>query len=197
MEKDKNSFESHVSNERTHLSQVRRAFADALEIDSVDPALVNFLVVSCDYLIFALKRLIEQDHVLHERLIPHVESDNSEYQEKLNKLEAGLLSMESFIEKLEEAKIQLIESGLYGMDDFKPRAEEFLEAFLSMLASNRHSTYSLEKEVFTPKDWEAIACISDECIKIENDLYHSVVISSPKGCNPKSYPPIGHRQAVE
>ena len=197
MTKDTFSFESHVANERTHLSQVRRAFADALEVQNLDPSLLNFLVVSCDYLIFALKRLIEQDHVLHERLLPHVDSGNKEYQTKLKKLDTGLISMESFILKLEVAKIQLVESGLYGIGDFKKTANEFLKAFLSMLASNRHSTYSLEKEVFKSDDWEAIACISTESIELEKSLYHDVIISSPKDCNPKDYPPLGHQQAIE
>jgi len=35
-------FQAHVSNERTHLSQVRRAFTAGLEIEAVDPGLVNF-----------------------------------------------------------------------------------------------------------------------------------------------------------
>ena len=39
-----NDFESHVSNERTHLSQVRRAFTKSLEIKNVDPGLVDFFV---------------------------------------------------------------------------------------------------------------------------------------------------------
>ena len=85
MEKDKNGFEKHVSNERTHLSQVRRAFADGIKTKNPDPRSINFLISCCDYLSFSLKRLIEQDHVLHERLIPHVSEDNKEYKEKLNK----------------------------------------------------------------------------------------------------------------
>ena len=98
MKKDKNSFESHVSNERTHLSQVRRAFADGIRIENPDPSSINFIISCCDYLSFSLRRLIEQDHVLHERLIPHVSDDNQEYKEKLNKLETGLVSMEEFID---------------------------------------------------------------------------------------------------
>lgn len=197
MNENKNSFESHVSNERTHLSQVRRAFSDALEIDRKDPSLVNFLVACCNYLIFSLRRLIEQDLVLHERLHPHVDSDNSEYLDKLEKLELGLVSMESFILKLEKSKERLVKNGLYGLEDFKKNANDFLEAFLSMLASNRHSTYSLEKKVFTNDDWEAIACISDESMESEKKLYDDVTMSPPEGCNPKDYPPIGHNQAVE
>ena len=104
MSKNTINFESHVANERTHLSQVRRAFSDALKIEASDPSMVNFLVVCCDYMIFSLRRLIEQDLVLHERLLPHVESDNNEYQEKLKKLDTGLSSMESFIRNLENAK---------------------------------------------------------------------------------------------
>ena len=197
MSKNTINFESHVANERTHLSQVRRAFADALKIEASDPSMVNFLVVCCDYMIFSLRRLIEQDLVLHERLLPHVESDNNEYQEKLKKLDTGLSSMGSFIKDLENAKLQLVESGLYGLNDFKKAATEFLDAFLTMLASNRHSTYDLEKKVFQSSDWEAIACISEESIQSEKDLYHDVILSSPEGHNPKDYPPIGHRQAAK
>ena len=51
MEKDKNSFESHVSNERTHL-QVRRAFADGIKTNNPDPSSINFLISCCDYLSF-------------------------------------------------------------------------------------------------------------------------------------------------
>ena len=197
MSKNRIDFELHVASERTHLSQVRRAFADAVKIEAADPSMVNFLVVCCDYMIFSLRRLIEQDVVLHERLLPHVDSDDAEYQEKLKKLDTGLSSMESFIRNLENAKLQLIKSGLYGLHDFKKVANEFLDAFLTMLASNRHSTYSLEKKVFQSSDWEAIACISEESIQSEKDLYHDVIISSPEGLNPTNYPPIGHQQAVE
>ena len=197
MEKDKNGFEKHVSNERTHLSQVRRAFADGIKTENPDPRLVNFLIACCDYLSFSLRRLIEQDHVLHERLIPHVSEDNKEYKEKLNKLETGLVSMEQFIDNLENSKNHLITTGLYGLQDFKIDAEEFLNAFLNMLASNRHSTYELEKEVFSEDDWEAIACISEEAVQKENELYQSVLACSPEDYNPKNYPPIGHNQSVK
>ena len=197
MEKDKNGFEKHVSNERTHLSQVRRAFADGIKTENPDPRSVNFLIACCDYLSFSLRRLIEQDHVLHERLIPHVSEDNKEYKEKLIKLETGLVSMEQFIDNLENSKNHLITTGLYGLQDFKIDAEEFLNAFLNMLASNRHSTYELEKKVFSEDDWEAIACISKEAVQKENELYQSVLVCSPEDYNPKNYPPIGHNQNVE
>ena len=58
--------------------------------------------------------------------------------QKLNKLETGLVSMEEFIDNLENSKSELIVSGLYGFQEFKTDAEEFLDAFLEMLASNRH-----------------------------------------------------------
>ena len=120
-----------------------------------------------------------------------------EYNAKLNKLETGLVSMEKFIDNLENSKNHLITTGLYGLQEFKIDAEEFLDAFLNMLASIRHSTYELEKEVFSQDDWEAIACISKEAIQKENDLYQSVLASSPEDCNPKNYPPIGHNQPVK
>ena len=66
-----------------------------------------------------------------------------------------------------------------------------------MLASNRHSTYELEKEVFSKDDWEAIACSSEEAVQREDDLYKVVTASSPEDCNPKNYPPIGHNQSVK
>ena len=81
---------------------------------------------------------------------------NKEYKEKLNKLETGLVSMEQFIDNLENSKNHLITTGLYGLQDFKIDAEEFLNAFLNMLASNRHSTYELEKEVFSEDDSSAL-----------------------------------------
>ena len=197
MEKDKNGFEKHVSNERTHLSQVRRAFADGIKTKNPDPRSINFLISCCDYLSFSLRRLIEQDHILYERLVPHVSEDNKEYKEKLNKLETGLVSMEKFIDNLENSKNHLVTTGLYGLEEFKINAEKFLDAFLNMLASNRHSTYELEKKVFSQNDWEAIACISEEAVQKENDLYQSVLDCSSEDCNPKNYPPIRHRQAVK
>ena len=105
-------FEIHVSTERTHLSQVRRAFTKSLEIQNADPGLVNFFVVCSSYLEFALNRLIVQDYVLHDLLVPHIEESNAEYQDKLRSLDKGLKAMESSIEKLGEAKKELIESGL-------------------------------------------------------------------------------------
>ena len=105
--------------------------------------------------------------------------------------------MEEFIDNLENSKSELIVSGLYGFQEFKTDAEEFLDAFLNMLASNRHSTYELEKEVFSKDDWEAIACISEEAVQKEGDLYKAVTASSPEDFNPRNYPPIGHSQSVE
>ena len=81
-----NDFESHVSNERTHLSQVRRAFTKSLEIQNVDPGLVNFYVACSNYFDFSLKRLINQDYILHDLLLPHVEADNTDYKNKLESL---------------------------------------------------------------------------------------------------------------
>ena len=191
------NFEIHVSRERTHLSQVRRAFTKSLEFENTDPGLVNFFVVCSNYLEFALNRLIAQDYILHDLLLPHIKNDNTDYQDKLKSLHKGLKAMESSIQKLGEAKNELVKSGLYGIDPFKNEAHEFLDVFLNLLASNRHSTYDLEKKVFTSQDWEKIAGVSEESIKNEQLLYQDIKLSAPEGCDPESFPPIGHHAKPE
>ena len=189
-----NDFESHVSNERTHLSQVRRAFTKSLEIQNVDPGLVNFYVACSNYLDFSLKRLINQDYILHDLLLPHVEADNTEYKNKLESLSKGLAAMEKSMTQLNNAKDQLVKSGLYEIDLFKREAAHFLDVFINMLATNRHSTYDLEKQVFKPEDWKQIAGVTEESINSENTLYNDVKLSAPQGCEPESFPPIGHHE---
>ena len=187
-------FQAHVSQERTHLSQVRRAFTAGLEIEAVDPGLVNFYVVCCDYLEYALNRLIAQDYILHDLLEPHIEATNQEYLDKLSKLQKGLQAMENAIKKLSAAKNNLIKSGLYEAEEFKEEAHSFLDVFLNLLASNRHSTIDLESKVFTPKDWEKLAGVTEESIQIEKKLFLNTKLSAPKGCDPESFPPLGHHQ---
>ena len=189
-----NDFESHVSNERTHLSQVRRAFTKSLEIQNVDPGLVNFYVACSNYFDFSLKRLINQDYILHDLLLPHVEADNTEYKNKLESLSKGLGAMEKSMAQLNNAKDQLVKSGLYEIDLFKREAAHFLDVFLNMLATNRHSTYDLEKQVFKPEDWKQIAGVTEESINSEKTLYNDVKLSAPQGCEPESFPPIGHHE---
>ena len=189
-----NDFESHVSNERTHLSQVRRAFTKSLEIQNVDPGLVNFYVACSNYFDFSLKRLINQDYILHDLLLPHVEADNTEYKNKLESLSKGLGAMEKSMTQLNNAKDQLVKSGLYEIDLFKREAAHFLDVFLNMLATNRHSTYDLEKQVFKPEDWKQIAGVTEESINSEKTLYNDVKLSAPQGCEPESFPPIGHHE---
>ena len=189
-----NDFESHVSNERTHLSQVRRAFTKSLEIQNVDPGLVNFYVACSNYFDFSLKRLINQDYILHDLLLPHVEADNTEYKNKLESLSKGLGAMEKSMTQLNNAKDQLVKSGLYEIDLFKKEAAHFLDVFINMLATNRHSTYDLEKQVFKPEDWKQIAGVTEESINSENTLYNDVKLSAPQGCEPESFPPIGHHE---
>ena len=189
-----NDFESHVSNERTHLSQVRRAFTKSLEIQNVDPGLVHFYVACSNYFDFSLKRLINQDYILHDLLLPHVETDNTEYKNKLGSLSNGLSAMEESITQLNNAKDKLIKSGLYEIDLFKKEAAHFLDVFLNMLATNRHSTYDLEKQVFKPEDWKQIAGVTEESINSETTLYNDVKLSAPQGCEPESFPPIGHHE---
>ena len=189
-----NDFESHVSNERTHLSQVRRAFTKSLEIKNVDPGLVHFYVACSNYFDFSLKRLINQDYILHDLLLPHVEADNTEYKNKLESLSNGLGAMEESITQLNNAKDKLIKSGLYEIDLFKKEAVHFLDVFLNMLATNRHSTYDLEKQVFKPEDWKQIAGVTADSINSEKTLYNDVKLSAPQGCEPQSFPPIGHHE---
>ena len=189
-----NDFESHVSNERTHLSQVRRAFTKGLEIKNVDPGLVHFYVACSNYFDFSLKRLINQDYILHDLLLPHVETDNTEYKNKLESLSNGLSAMEESITQLNNAKDKLIKSGLYEIDLFKKEAAHFLDVFLNMLATNRHSTYDLEKQVFKPEDWKQIAGVTADSINSEKTLYNDVKLSAPQGCEPQSFPPIGHHE---
>ena len=189
-----NDFESHVSNERTHLSQVRRAFTKSLEIQNVDPGLVNFYVACSNYFDFSLKRLINQDYILHDLLLPHVEADNTEYKNKLESLSKGLGAMEKSMAQLNNAKDQLVKSGLYEIDLFKREAAHFLDVFLNMLATNRHSTYDLEKQVFKPEDWKQIAGVTEESINSEKTLYNDIKLSAPQGCEPESFPPIGHHE---
>ena len=189
-----NDFESHVSNERTHLSQVRRAFTKSLEIQNVDPGLVNFYVACSNYFDFSLKRLINQDYILHDLLLPHVEADNTEYKNKLESLSKGLGAMEESITQLNNAKDKLVKSGLYEIALFKKEAAHFLDVFLNMLATNRHSTYDLEKQVFKPEDWKQIAGVTEESINSEKTLYNDVRLSAPQGCEPQSFPPIGHHE---
>ena len=187
-------FQAHVSKERTHLSQVRRAFTTGLEIEAVDPGLVNFYVVCCEYLEYSLNRLIAQDNILHDLLIPHIEATNQEYLDKLTKLEKGLQAMENAIEKLSTAKNNLIKAGLYETQIFKEEARAFLDVFLNMLAINRHSTIDLESKVFTPKDWEKLAGVTEESIQMEEKLFLNAKLSAPEGCDPESFPPLGHHQ---
>ena len=189
-----NDFESHVSNERTHLSQVRRAFTKSLEIKNVDPGLVHFYVACSNYFDFSLKRLINQDYILHDLLLPHVETDNAEYKNKLESLSNGLGAIEESITQLNNAKDKLIKSGLYEIDLFKKEAAHFLDVFLTMLATNRHSTYDLEKQVFKPEDWKQIAGVTADSINSEKTLYNDVKLSAPQGCEPQSFPPIGHHE---
>ncbi|SVA75865.1 uncharacterized protein METZ01_LOCUS128719 [marine metagenome] len=189
-----NDFESHVSNERTHLSQVRRAFTKSLEIQNVDPGLVSFYVACSNYFDFSLKRLINQDYILHDLLLPHVEADNTEYKNKLESLSKGLGAMEKSMTQLNNAKDQLVKSGLYEIDLFKREAAHFLDVFINMLATNRHSTYDLEKQVFKPEDWKQIAGVTEESINSEKTLYNDVKLSAPQGCEPESFPPIGHHE---
>jgi hypothetical protein len=189
-----NDFESHVSNERTHLSQVRRAFTKSLEIQNVDPGLVHFYVACSNYFDFSLKRLINQDYILHDLLLPHVAADNTEYKNKLESLSKGLGAMEKSMTQLNNAKDQLVKSGLYEIDLFKREAAHFLDVFLNMLATNRHSTYDLEKQVFKPEDWKQIAGVTEDSINSENTLYNDVKLSAPQGCEPQSFPPIGHHE---
>ncbi len=189
-----NDFESHVSNERTHLSQVRRAFTKSLEIQNVDPGLVNFYVACSNYFDFSLKRLINQDYILHNLLLPHVEADNTEYKNKLESLSKGLGAMEESITQLNNAKDKLVKSGLYEIALFKKEAAHFLDVFLNMLATNRHSTYDLEKQVFKPEDWKQIAGVTADSINSEKTLYNDVKLSAPQGCEPQSFPPIGHHE---
>ena len=189
-----NDFESHVSNERTHLSQVRRAFTKSLEIQNVDPGLVNFYVACSNYFDFSLKRLINQDYILHDLLLPHVEADNTEYKNKLESLSKGLGAMEKSMTQLNNAKDQLVSSGLYEIDLFKKEAAHFLDVFINMLATNRHSTYDLEKQVFKPEDWKQIAGVTEKSINSEKTLYNDVRLSAPQGCEPQSFPPIGHHE---
>ena len=189
-----NDFESHVSNERTHLSQVRRAFTKSLEIQNVDPGLVHFYVACSNYFDFSLKRLINQDYILHDLLLPHVEADNTEYKNKLESLSKGLGAMEKSMTQLNNAKDQLVSSGLYEIDLFKKEAAHFLDVFINMLATNRHSTYDLEKQVFKPEDWKQIAGVTEESINSEKTLYNDVRLSAPQGCEPQSFPPIGHHE---
>ena len=189
-----NNFESHVSNERTHLSQVRRAFTKSLEIQNVDPGLVHFYVACSNYFDFSLKRLINQDYILHDLLLPHVEADNTEYKNKLESLSKGLGAMEESITQLNNAKDKLIKSGLYEIALFKKEAAHFLDVFLNMLATNRHSTYDLEKQVFKPEDWKQIAGVTADSINSEKTLYNDVKLSAPQGCEPQSFPPIGHHE---
>ena len=187
-------FQEHVSKERTHLSQVRRAFTTGLEIEAVDPGLVNFYVVCCEYLEYSLNRLIAQDNILHDLLIPHIEATNQEYLDKLTKLEKGLQAMENAIEKLTTAKNNLKKSGLYETQIFKEEARAFLDVFLNMLATNRHSTIDLESKVFTPKDWEKLAGVTEESIQMEEKLFLNTKLSAPERCDPESFPPLGHHQ---
>ena len=189
-----NDFESHVSNERTHLSQVRRAFTKSLEIQNVDPGLVHFYVACSNYFDFSLKRLINQDYILHDLLLPHVEADNTEYKNKLESLSKGLGAMEKSMTQLNNAKDQLVSSGLYEIDLFKKEAAHFLDVFINMLATNRHSTYDLEKQVFKPEDWKQIAGVTADSINSEKTLYNDVKLSAPQGCEPQSFPPIGHHE---
>ena len=192
--KAKKNYQTHVMTERTHLSHVRRAFTKSLDGSHIDPGLINFYVTCCHYLNYSLNRLVTQDYILHDLLVPHVEPSNQEYIGKLESLSVGLKAMEEALKKLDKAKEDLITSGLYEVDVFKKEAHDFLEVFLNMLASNRHSTFDLEEEVFQPNDWEKIAGVTQESIQIENQLYQDVKQSAPEGCNPQSFPPIGHNQ---
>ena len=133
-------FQAHVSKERTHLSQVRRAFTAGLEIETIDPGLLNFYVVCCDYLEYALSRLIAQDNILHDLLVPHIEPTNQEYLDKLTRLEKGLNAMEGSIEKLSAAKNNLIKNIFFVL--------EVCTSLKMMVQGTAFTTQSMSSETF-------------------------------------------------
>ena len=167
------------------MAQVRKAFGQALAAARPED-LKAFYVACTRYLEHALNRLHAQDQRIIDKLTPHVAAEDSSNQALLRDFDRSLqVSREALGDLL--VALEAYEAGRSDQPAYQEAALRFMDVFLNILATRRHSSQHLEEEHFTLADWEQVANVTDASLAAERELFERACATAPAGGSPEAF----------
>ena len=177
-----------MQQERRRLGQVRKAFAAGVDTKTAggDVAL-EFFAACVDYIGAAMDRLHAQDQRIHDLLAPHVPAGDAENQATLGHLNARLAASRGALNRLTKGFEVFRRGGGKEWAIFAGVVADFMDVYINTLLKGQHSTQALQDTRFGVAEWNQVADINNEALKVDGALFTAVCRLAPKGANPAEF----------
>lgn len=179
-----------IGHERRRQIQVRKALEAVLS--QADRAghhdLAEFYLACGDYLVWSMDRLHDQDQLIHDLLRERLPAGEQDARKALASLGIRQQQSRDLVRVFRNAVERLRCQGRRGMGAFETAARRFTKTFTELLAPRRNPFEKHTDQLFQPRDWVAIAWVSDGSRHSEHTLFVAVQTYAPEGIDPAEFP---------
>jgi hypothetical protein len=174
---------SQVRLERSHLREVRAALSARLAAVRADDELDGPALATAPYLLYALRRLEEQDGRHCSRLRAHIDQKPEARPGEHARVGAALAELKQALQELHQAR-QRFESAYQERTERRLDASGWVEAcrefdawYESRLAPRRHALGDWLDAYYTLADWRSTSLVDAESVLEERRL-HGVALAA-------------------
>jgi hypothetical protein len=179
-----------IGHERRRQIQVRKALETALSRTerAGHHDLAAFYLACGDYLVWSMDRLHDQDQLIHDLLRERLPASEQEARKALAGLGIRQQQSRELVRVFRNAVERLRCQGRQGVRVFETAARRFTKTFSALLAPRRNPFEKHTDRLFKPRDWVAIAWVSDGSRRSEHALFAAVQVYAPEGIDPAGFP---------
>jgi len=173
------TLQERIANERRRLRLVRQKMVAAIQ-DEVqgDEAYVPFYVAAADYIDATMQRLHEQDVKMRDMIVERVGEVDDSVEQALAELDARLEGAKAHLKPFLEARDALGDKGVEALEAFEKIGQEYSD-FIVANMGHHGATANLAAKLFSLKDWEYMAGITDEQQAEDENLFQRFVDLAP------------------
>ena len=178
-----------IGHERRRQIQVRKALEAGLSrADRADHHdLAAFYLACGDYLVWSMDRLHDQDQLIHDLLRERLPASERDARKALSVLGVRQQQSRDLVRVFRNAVERLRCQGRRGVRAFETAARQFTNTFTELLAPRRNPFEKHTDQLFKPRDWVAIAWVSDDSRRSEGALFAAVQIYAPDDIDPAGF----------
>jgi len=171
------TLQDKIAGERRRLKQVRQKLSAAVEQTAGGNAdWIPFYLAVSDYMQAAMHRLHVQDEKMGTMIRERAAGDKAE--QALSELDERLEGNRRRLDRLLVERARLAEEGAARLEEFEAAARDFTD-FIVRNMGHHGATTDLAGKLFSPRDWEYMAGITDEDLAREVALSEEVAAKTP------------------
>ncbi len=169
-----------IGGERRRLQSVRKKLSAAVAQGASDNSdWVPFYVAVGDYMEASIGRLLAQDEKMGEMIREKVETIDDNVNEALSALHKNLTALTERLDRMLEARDNLRNNSTSQLTEFEDAGRALTDYIVANLGHQNGGSNNLAGDLFSQKDWEYMAGITDEDMAREVSLFDRVNATTP------------------